>query len=164
MEFRIDIPLKHNIWQKMTVLRDDYKIFNRNADIFILALSIGIADDEIVDCEEVIGEGKSIPRTVMANYDINHHLTFLYQNAILSSKHVSLDIEERKKVAFGQENIDSKYSPSNFLIKYANYGMIKISECITNHDIETIHNLVLLIKNYKDKSSIMDVDLEVLDI
>lgn len=158
-----DIYLKHNIWLKAFELRDELVIFKRVVDVFIVALSIGVADDEIVEIEE-FENPKSIGRnTLNSNDDVKHLLTFLYQNAILSTKHISLDKDERKKIAFNHDNIDLKYVPSNFLLPYANYGMTKIAECMTDHDIETIHNIVDLIKKYKEKAFIDEEELNSID-
>jgi hypothetical protein len=159
MDFKADIFLRHNIWLKAFDLKDELKIFSRVVDVFIVAASIGIADDEIVENED-IENPKSIGRnTLNTNDGVNHLLTFLFQNVILSTKHLSLSSDERKKIAFNHDDVDSKYSPSNFLVKYATYGMIKIAECMTDHDIETIFNIIELIKKYKDRIFIDEKEL-----
>ena len=92
------------------------------------------------------------------NHDVNELLSFLYQNAILGTKKIKLSIDERKAIAFSGEQNDSKLSPSNFLVPYANYGMIKLCEILTNHDVQSIEAIIELINTYKS-SLLNDIEL-----
>lgn len=151
MEFKTDILLKHSIWNKATKLENELKIFSRLVDIYIVACTIGVADDEIVenDTSDIV---RQIARNTLAtNYDVNELLSFIYQNAILSTKKINISVDERKAIAFSGEQIDSKLSPSNFLVPYATYGMIKLCDKMTNHDVESIENLLSLIEDYRNK-------------
>lgn len=166
MEFKTDIFLKHSCWEKAEFIKNQLGIFPRVIDIFIVAASIGIADDTVIDNEDVDDKAmKTIGRnTLQINDDINKLITFLYQNAILNSKLVDLSIDERKKIAFNHDNVDAKYNPTTFLVGYANYGMVKISECVTDHDIQTIQNIISLINKYREQSIIKDEELYNVDI
>ena len=163
MEFKTDIFLKHSCWEKAEFIKNQLGFFNRMIYIFIVAASIGIAKDQTVENENV--DEKTIGRnTLQINQDINSLITFLYQNAMLNSKKIDLPMNERKKIAFNHDNVDSKYNPSIFLVGYANYGMIQLANCITDHDIESIQNIVDLIKTYKENAIISDEELDNLDL
>ena len=165
MDFN-DIQLKHSDWEKAEKMlvesNNDVAFFKRMVDIFIVAASIGISEDKIIENENF--DGKSIGRnTLNQNQDVKHLITFLYQNAILSTSLINLSNDERKSIAFNpSDDIAQKYNPSSFLVPYANYGLKKLLECITNHDVESISNVINMINAYKDNP--LDLELEETDL
>ncbi len=149
MDFKTDIYLKHSAWHKKEdlVKNENLRLFKRDIDLYVVACTLGVAADKTLenDLPEVYSTiGRN---TIQTNYDINDSITFLYQNAILNTKTINLDLDKRKKYAFENDIDDSDYNPSIFLTKFANYGMSKLAECITNNDIETIVNIVQLIRS-----------------
>ena len=151
MQFKRDVDLKHPNWKKVENLIESngaLGLFNRLVDIFILACAIGIKEDKTL--ESGSDEGRSIARnTLNVNNEVSDRLELLYRTAIVTSKHISLSIEERLKIAFDPDsNSDNNYYPTNFLVPYANYGLDKMLSVTTNHDTETIINYMDLINSY----------------
>jgi len=125
-----DINLHNPLWDEAErKLKDDMKLFSRLVDIFLIACSIGIKDDEIIADEE----GLSIVRTIgrntyqsMINTDLKEQLDYMLQNAIINSKHLSFDMDERLKLAFDPDYKNDKLKPASFLAGFANYGISQI--------------------------------------
>ena len=155
MDIKGDISLKYSGWSDEIVNQlvvnnknaDSTAIFGRTIDLFIVACSIGICDDVRIP-NDGVKEYNSIGRnTYVTNDDVSRIFHFLFENAIITSKTVNFDIDTRLKLAFDSNfNID-KFSPNNFLVEFANYGIDKIYEKVTKHDFETINNLTNLIRN-----------------
>ena len=68
----------------------------------------------------------------------------MLQNAILNSKTINLDTDERLKLAFDPEYNNKKISPMNFLVGFANYGLERIFE-----KIDTKASIVAIDELYK---------------
>jgi hypothetical protein len=150
MQVRSDIVLRYQEWEKMEDLTVNLGIFDRFVDIFILALSLGINADEVIDETEgaQLANPKNIPRnTIITNSEISERIEFLYQNAVLNSKKINFTDEIRMKLAFDDEYTVDGFRQWDFLIKFANYGMKQITDVMTGYDMLTIENIIDLVKN-----------------
>lgn len=137
MEITTDIALKGTAWNKaINELGDIFK-GRTNYMIYMISLSIGIMYDK--RCEELPiqanEETRSVPRNVIQNND-NGMLDFMFQSAILSTMTENFSEEERLNLAFG-ENVDLK--KIDFLTKFANFGVTKLVEQITDNELETMN-------------------------
>lgn len=152
MYITTQIVLKGDIWDTAEViLEKQLNLFSRKIDYFIVACTIGILEDEVI---VNTGEGNnSIPRSVLIQPDIAKTLEFMYQNAILTSKHVNLTESERISMAFdGDYQVPDTFSINTFLANFANYGISKIMEISVENEIESLDGLVTIIETlYNEK-------------
>lgn len=138
MRLTSDIILYHKNWERADdELCNEASIglFARLVDLFLVACAIGIMDDKSIEVPEelTLENPKNIGRNTyqsIANTDLYDTLDFMLQNAILNSKTINLDEDERLKLAFDPEYNNKKISPMNFLVGFANYGLEKIFEKI----------------------------------
>ena len=138
-----DIILKHSLWNNVD--EDFGNIFKRNVDLFIVACAIGIKEDKIIDNETGMEDDKvkSIGRStyLMKNEDLANIITFMFQNAVLNSKQIDFDNETRMRLAFDPDFPDAKskisFSPTNFLVKFATYGLQKIYDLKEENKVDT---------------------------
>ena len=134
-----DLILYHPLWERADnelVNKNGIALFNRLIDVFLIACAIGIMDGtSIDDIETPLETPKSIGRhTYMshANSDLSDIISFLLQNAILTSTTINIPNDERIKLAFDPDYAysDKKLSASQFLIGFANYGIEQIFKSI----------------------------------
>ena len=158
MDIRGDISLKYIGWDDERINQLVYSssvpnstaFFGRTIDLFIVACSIGILEDKRIP-NDGLKEYNSIGRnTYITNDDVSRIFHFLFENAILTSQTVNFDNETRMKLAFDSNYNLDKFSPNNFLVEFSNYGIDKIWSARTNHDIETITNIMEMLKNLVD--------------
>lgn len=158
MDIKGDISLKYIGWEDEKVnqlvytssIPNSTAFFGRTIDLFIVACSIGILEDKRIP-NEGQKEYNSIGRnTYITNDDVSRIFHFLFENAILTTRTVNFDNETRMKLAFDSNFNLEKFSPNNFLVEFANYGVDKIWECRTAHDIETVSNVMDFLKNFVD--------------
>ena len=131
--------LAHPLWQRADdELINHHKIFSRLVDIFLIACAIGIKDDKCIPNSEIeypLDPPKSIGRNTylsMNNSDLHDILYFLLQNAIITSKQIDYTSEDRLKLAFNPDFEDKKFSPPQFLVGFANYGIEQMYSVINN--------------------------------
>lgn len=129
MEITASLRLFGKEWNDILeylVNHKDEPMFETYFDIFYLCASIGIYYDEISEIpnDEYVRE---IPRIVLINRV--QKMDYLYQIAVLSTKHLSLEEKERTNLAF-DTNKSKEFGELKFLIKFANYGMKKLYEHI----------------------------------
>ena len=134
MRLTSDIILYHKNWERA----DDelcnsasIGLFSRLVDLFLVACAIGIREDKTSDVPDELSldNPKNIGRNTyqsLANTDLYDLLDFMLQNAILNSKTINLDEDERLKLAFDPDYNNKKISPMNFLVGFANYGLEQI--------------------------------------
>lgn len=177
MEIKGDISLKYSGWADDIVDQlvinnknsDTTAIFGRTIDLFIVACAIGICEDKRVP-NDGAKEYNSIGRnTYITNDDVSRIFHFLLENAIITTKTIDFDIETRMKLAFDPNFNIEKFSANNFLIEFANYGIDKLSEKVTKHDIESLINITDLLKNmmspdYTKMLEEIQKDLEEIDL
>ena len=166
-----DIILRNNLWNDAEEKLCNNLIFERMVDLFVVCCSIGIKDDKILDNDITDDDKpKSIGRNtyLVKNEDLTNILTFLFQNAVLNSKHLDFDNETRLRLAFDPDFPDSKskiqFSPTNFLVKFASYGLNKILEAQNVNDLTFISNIKNCIDEYmeNDYSDIIaEIDKEI---
>ena len=138
MRLTSDIILYHKNWERADdelCNEQSIGLFSRLVDLFLIACAIGIMDDKTSDVPDELSldNPKNIGRNTyqsIANTDLYDALDFMLQNAILNSKTIDLDQDERLKLAFDPEYNNKKISPMNFLVGFANYGLERIFEKI----------------------------------
>ena len=128
-----DITLSHPLWERADnelCGNDGVSLFGRLVDIYLIACAIGIKEDKAIEqFDGQLNPPKTIGRnTYLApkNTDLKDALEFMLQNAIINSKTISYDIDERLKLAFDPDYVISKFSPAAFLTGFANYGITEI--------------------------------------
>ena len=126
-----DLTMYYPLWERADselCSNNELGIFNRLVDVFVLACAIGIKEDKaITEVEEPLTSPKTIGRnTHRENLDIRDMLDFMLQNALIHSKTISLEMDERLKLAFNPDYTINKLSAANFLTGFANYGLTKI--------------------------------------
>lgn len=159
MELRSDITLYGNDWQRAEEGLHN-RLFRSQWGIFKLCLTVGILYDKQLDdiVEKDMPASMNIPRTMFNRNSRDMQVCF--QAAILTSKCVDLSEEDRMYLAFsediseeelGEDDADIlkkgvseealSFDRGGFLRKFANYGVTKIADCITDNDIETMENI-----------------------
>lgn len=128
-----DLILTHPLWEKaQDDLINRLGIFNRLIDLFLIACSIGIREDKQINSDDIetpLSQPRSIGRNTYQsaiNTDLSDLLNLMLQNSILTSKCLNMDLDERLKLSFNPDYENKKFSPANFLIGFANYGIVEI--------------------------------------
>lgn len=178
MELKSDITLTGECWQ---IAEDKLhnRLFKSQWGIFKLCLTIGILYDKQLDD---VGDTKdatapmNIPRTMFNRNSKDMQVCF--QTAILTSNCIDLSEKDRLYLAFSEDisedDLDGEdadvlkigvsdnalsFDKSGFLRKFANYGVTKIVDCITDNDIETMENIRDFIKDSIDGTTDEMIDL-----
>ena len=76
----------------------------------------------------------------------------MFRNAILTSKKIQISTEERMKIAFDSDFEAKDLSVTSFLIKFANYGAMKMIEVCSDHDLQTADKLIDMISEYSENN------------
>ena len=167
-----DIFLRHTLWKEA---QDKYckdSIFERLVDLFIVACAIGIKEDNIIENDLSSDDDcPSIGRStyLVKNEDLTTIITFLFQNAVLNSKHINYDANTRLRIAFDPDfpdaNTKINLSPTSFLVKFATYGLTKLEEKYISNDLALIMNLKELLdehiqEDYSDLLAEIKKDME----
>lgn len=162
MQLNSDISLHHPLWERADnelCSNNELGIFNRLVDVYVIACAIGIKEDKIItDIEEPLASPKTIGRnTYMSsiNTDLRDMLDFMLQNALIHSKTINLEMDERLKLAFNPDHNNNKISAANFLTGFANYGIVKIFDNISSKS-----SLVAVSELYKYFESLADAQYE----
>lgn len=146
-----DLILYHPLWEKADnelCGKDGIGLFNRLIDVYILACAIGVKEDKTVtEYEMPLSNPKSIGRnTYMSptNVDLSNLLSFMLQNILLNSKTISLEMDERLKLAFDPDYNINKLRATELLNGFANYGIEQIFSRIDSVSplvaVEEIHS------------------------
>lgn len=135
-----DLEMKHPLWERADnelCATNELGIFNRLVDIYVIACAIGIKEDKVIldsDIDNPLSSPKTIGRnTHRENTDIRDLLDFMLQNALIHSKTINFDEDERLKLAFNPDYNNKKIRAADFLTGFANYGITKIFEKISSH-------------------------------
>lgn len=134
-----DLEMHHPLWERADnelCANNELGIFNRLVDVYVLACAIGIKEDKVInesDIDSPLNSPKTIGRnTHRENLDIRDMLDFMLQNALIHTKTINLDDEERLKLAFNPDYTNKKIRAAEFLTGFANYGIVKIFGNITS--------------------------------
>ena len=127
-------------------------IFPTNYHLFFLATSIGINQEKIIESFEPFDDQRSIPRTAQSNNA--ETIDYLFETAVLSTDCLGMSDEEKLNFVFANEKFNTS-DKMEVLLKFANYGLTVIRECISDIDEETIDNI-----NNKCKKLFSDVDID----
>ena len=135
-----DIEMKHPLWERADNIlcsTNELGIFNRLVDVYVIACAIGLKEDKVINDDELINPLTS-PKTIgrnthRENTDVRDLLDFMLQNALIHSKTIDLDEDERLKLAFNPDYNNKKIRAADFLTGFANYGITKIFECFKSN-------------------------------
>ena len=135
-----DLEMRHPLWERADnelCSTSELGIFNRLVDVYVLACAIGIKEDKVIldsDIDQPLSSPKTIGRnTHRENTDIRDLLDFMLQNALLHSKTINLDEDERLKLAFNPDHANKKIRAADFLTGFANYGITQIFNHMVSH-------------------------------
>lgn len=135
-----DLEMRHPLWERADnelCSSNELGIFNRLVDVYVLACAIGIKEDKVIlesDIDQPLSSPKTIGRnTHRENTDIRDLLDFMLQNALLHSKTINLDEDERLKLAFNPDHVNKKIRAAEFLTGFANYGITQIFKQMASH-------------------------------
>ena len=144
MELTTDFFLKGHTWvDTINSLAPIFKT-RTNYEIFMLCLAIGIMyDEQIASFPDDEIEPKNVPRNVIQNND-NGKLDLMLQAAILTSKKIDLEENERLELAFSDKKSDDSFNRHDFLLAFANYGVTKLANCVGESTFESME----LIKDF----------------
>ena len=156
-----DINLRHELWIDAKENLTDKFIFPRLVDLFVVCCAIGISDDKIIEHNIKAEEAPSIPRVtyLTKNEDLNTIITFMFQNAILTSNLIDYDNKTRLRLAFDPDFTLSDFSATSFLAKFATYGLSVIKGLENDNQLVYIKN----IHDYIDSKSINDLGIDLND-
>ena len=173
MEITSDVVLKGSDWRKaLDALAPFFpQSLQPNYSIYVITMSIGIMYDKQA---EFAGEENdlekesraSVPRTVLHPHNMD--LDFLFQSAILASSLVPYNEEQRMDLAFNP-SCEIKINRLEFLTKFANFGVSKLLEQISDEPTDTMEKIKIFLAstvegyNY-EIDSISDEDIEIDDI
>ncbi|MCR4874468.1 MAG: hypothetical protein K5923_01830 [Clostridia bacterium] len=172
IEFKSDIVLKGSLWKQ--ALDKISFMFPKpenvpNYSVFILSLAIGILYDKAYDsagADEEVDEKISVPRTVLIKR--SDCINDLFQAAIINSKTINNTIKERKELAFA-DSTNIAFNKTEFLLKFANFGVTKLLDIIGDDNITSMQDLSDFIeKTFKgynfEIGSISSDDLDIEDL
>lgn len=160
MEITTDAILKGPVWAEM-LDKLTKTIFKTNWDVYALSISVGMMHDGQISSDNMIpndydAEPRYVPRSVLGHDKNKSLLEFMLQGALLTTKHLDFDENTRLKLAFndGKSDDDQEelpkidFNPIAFLTKYANYGIMKIKEAVSDtDDVETLEMLMTFLNS-----------------
>lgn len=137
MELTNDVLLKGPIWAE-TIDSLKGSFFATNWDIYALCISIGMMFDSQIASDDMVPKGYSeepryIPRNMLGHAQHESLLDFMFQTALVTTKHLNLDEEKRLELAFSSD-AKPDFSPIGFLTKFANFGVTKLHPLISDAD------------------------------
>lgn len=128
-------------------------------DAFKLCTSIGILYDIQLDDDSNSEEKAEVPRTMFGRYA--EEVSFFFKAAILTTSVVDLSEKDRLYLAFSEDVLEEEMEGEDrevlldgvseeaknfnkilFLKKFANYGALRIFECISKNESETMENIM----------------------
>lgn len=149
MQLSSDFFLCHPLWEKADAeLVHSLGLYGRLIDVFVIACAIGIQEDKIIlkkDIDEPLENEKTIGRNTYlsaGNADLGDVLNFMLQNAIINTSHLDWDSEKRLEAALNPDCVIEKFRPTEFLVSFANYGIVQIFE----HVNQSTHSSAIIQK------------------
>ena len=134
-----DIDLRLPLWERADnelCDKNGLGIFRRLVDVYVLACAIGIKEDKVILDSEIKNPltSKSIGRnTHRENLDIRDMLDSMLQNILLNSDRLTLNDDERIKLAFDSTYVNKKIRAVELLNGYANYGLTRIFDVLSSN-------------------------------
>lgn len=164
MELTTDAILRGPIWAAML---DKLKgpIFETNWDVYALSISIGMMYDSQINSEDMVpasyeDDPRTVPRTVLGHSQNKSLIEFMFQSALVTTKHLNMDEDERLELAF-DNNKKPDFNPVAFLTKFANFGITKIREVISDtDDVETLEALMTFLNSTYESGIDVIEDIE----
>lgn len=140
MVIQSDLLLRGAEWQKAITAYS--KIFNQRTryDVFLLATTIGVLFDQQIEAlpdDDSVNNPPSVPRNVFNNN--SEVFDELFQTAVLITSTLDISDEKRLELAFGEG--DKDFDKRAFLMSFANFGVTKLVEMISDDDLELADNL-----------------------
>ena len=168
MELTTDASLKGPIWaETLDKLRGT--VFETYWDVYALCISIGMMYDCQIESDAMVPAGydaepRSVPRNMLGHAQNKALLEFMLQTALVTTKHLDLSEEERLELAFGSDK-KLDFNPVAFLTKYANYGVTKVNEVISDaEDVELLEQLMTFLNStYEAGVGVLDDDVDLDD-
>lgn len=168
MELTTDASLKGPIWaETLDKLRGT--VFETYWDVYALCISIGMMYDCQIESDAMVPAGydaepRSVPRNMLGHAQNKALLEFMLQTALVTTKHLDLAEEERLELAFGSDK-KLDFNPVAFLTKYANYGVTKVHEVISDaEDVELLEQLMTFLNStYEAGVGVLDDDVDLDD-
>lgn len=168
MELTTDASLKGPIWaETLDKLRGT--VFETYWDVYALCISIGMMYDCQIESDAMVPAGydaepRSVPRNMLGHAQNKALLEFMLQTALVTTKHLDLSEEERLELAFGSDK-KLDFNPVAFLTKYANYGVTKVNEVISEaEDVELLEQLMTFLNStYEAGVGVLDDDVDLDD-
>lgn len=157
MEISADVMLKGDLWNE--AIERTKSFISTYYNVYALSIAVGIYyDEQIENLESTDGEVKSVPRTKL--HQNAQLLDMMFQSAILTTKNTQYNEKERLGIAF---NADCKIelNKMSFLTKFANFGVGKIRDQLTDDPLESMENLYKFLES-TDLGVNFDVD-EIID-
>lgn len=168
MELTTDASLRGPIWaETLDKLRGT--VFETYWDVYALCISIGMMYDCQIESDAMVPAGyeaepRSVPRNMLGHAQNKALLEFMLQTALVTTKHLDMTEEERLELAFGSD-IKLEFNPVAFLTKYANYGVTKLNEVISDsEDVELLEQLMTFLNaTYEAGVGVLDDDVDLDD-
>lgn len=151
MELTTDAILKGPIWAE-TLDKLTGTVFKTYWDVYALSISIGMMYDSQINSDDMVPAGyeedpRSVPRTVLGHSQNKALIEFMFQSALVTTKHLDLDEDARLELAFDNTK-KPEFNPIAFLTKYANFGITKIREVIADtDDVEMLEALMTFLNS-----------------
>ncbi len=166
MELKSDAILKGPIWHD-TLERLVGTVFETQWDVYALCISIGMMYDCQVEADSMVPanyelDPHTVGRNVLGKAQNKSLLEFMLQSALITTKHLQLDENERLELAFN-ENAKLEFNPVPFLTKYANYGVTRLAEVISDtSDVEMLEAIMTFLNTaYEAGADNVNEDLTV---
>lgn len=168
MELTTDASLRGPIWaETLDKLRGT--VFETYWDVYALCISIGMMYDCQIESDAMVPAGyeaepRSVPRNMLGHAQNKALLEFMLQTALVTTKHLDMTEEERLELAFGSDK-KLEFNPVAFLTKYANYGVTKLNEVISDsEDVELLEQLMTFLNaTYEAGAGVLDDDVDLDD-
>ncbi len=151
LELTSDAILRGPIWHN-TLERLVGTVFETQWDVYALCIAIGMMYDCQVDSDTMVPgdyelDPHSVGRNVLGKAQNRALLEFMFQSALVTTKHLDLDEDARLELAFS-ENAKPTFNPVVFLTKYANFGITKLAEIISDsEDVEMLEALMTFLNS-----------------
>lgn len=168
LELTTDAYLKGPIWHD-TLDKLVGTVFETQWDVFALCISIGMMYDCQIETDSMVPDGyevepHSVGRNVLGKAQNRALLEFMFQSAMVTTKHLDLDEDARLELAFN-DKAKPDFNPVAFLTRFANYGITKISEVISDtEDVELLESLMTFLNStYESGTDIIEEEIEIKD-